>query len=124
VIGTCLGAVLSAHGCNVTVRESFGRSSHAPPEAPPETFELLIVTNTCLPPSQIQRLVPRIKARHPLARLIVLSGYCPDDFVADLMRKGIDGFLPLPFEQGALLKEVDRSPSMPPPDRGNFPRGA
>jgi hypothetical protein len=37
----------------------------------------------------------------------VLSGYCPEDFVADLRQKGIDGFLTLPYEQDALLKEVD-----------------
>jgi DNA-binding NarL/FixJ family response regulator len=115
VIGACLGEVLREHGCNVTVKESFGRSSHTPPDTPPEAFDLVIATNTSLPPSQIQRIVPHIKARHPRARLIVLSGYCPDDFVADLVRKGIDGFLPLPFEQDALLKEVDRAPSTPAP---------
>lgn len=115
VIGVCLGDVLREHGCEVTVVESYGGFSDAPPNTPLETFELVIATNTSLLPSQIQRIVPDIKARHPHARLIVLSGYYPDDFVADLVQKGINGFLPLPFEQDALLKEVDGLLSTPNP---------
>jgi DNA-binding NarL/FixJ family response regulator len=69
-------------------------------------FHLVIATNTSLPPAHIQSIVPDIKARHPHARIIVLSGYCPECFVADLKHKGIDKFLPLPYEEDALLKEV------------------
>jgi DNA-binding NarL/FixJ family response regulator len=87
--------------------ESFGGFSGALHDGPRESFDLVIITNTSIPPPRIQSILPDIKARHPHARLIVLSGYCPEDFVADLRQKGIDGFLTLPYEQDALLKEVD-----------------
>jgi DNA-binding NarL/FixJ family response regulator len=79
------------------------------------TFDLVIITNSSVPPSRIQTLVADIKARLPDAPLIVLSGYCPEDFVANLMLKGIDGFLPLPFVQDTLLKQVDGLLSTPTP---------
>jgi hypothetical protein len=36
----------------------------------------------------------------------VLSGYCPEEFVADLKQKGIHRFLPLPFEEDTLLTAI------------------
>jgi hypothetical protein len=45
----------------------------------------------------------------------VLSGYCPEDFVADLVQKGIHGFLTLPYEQDALLAELAGLLSTPTP---------
>lgn len=95
--------------------ESYGGTSDVPQERASETFDLVIVTNTSVPPSRIRTIVPDFRARHPHARLIVLSGYCPDDFVADLVQKGIHGFLTLPYEQNALLKKVDGLLSMPTP---------
>jgi DNA-binding NarL/FixJ family response regulator len=71
-------------------------------------FDLVIVTNTSIPPAHIPSIVPEIKARHPHGRIIVLSGYSFEGFVEDLKQKGIDEFLPLPFEEDALLGEVAR----------------
>jgi DNA-binding NarL/FixJ family response regulator len=80
-----------------------------------ETIDLVIVTNTSIPPSRVQSIVPDIRALYPRARLVVLSGYCPEDFVADLMQKGIHGFLTLPYDQDALLAEVGGLLSTPTP---------
>jgi DNA-binding NarL/FixJ family response regulator len=107
VIGACLAEVLREHGLDVTVVESFGELSGALHDVAREAFDLVIVTNTSLPPPRIQSVVPDIKARYPHARIIVLSGYLPDDFVADLLQKEINGFLNLPYEQVSLLKKVD-----------------
>ena len=104
--GACLAAVLREHGYDVTIVESYGGFSDFFQDLTRTEFDLLIVTNTCLSPVHIQSIVPDIRAGHPRARIIVLSGYCPEDFVADLRQKGIDGFLPLPFEEDALLREV------------------
>jgi DNA-binding NarL/FixJ family response regulator len=109
VIGACLAEVLREHGFDVEVMESFGELH----DGPHETFDLVIVTNTSVPPRQIKNIIPEIKVRLPDARLIVLSGYCPDDFVAELLHKGMDGFLPLPYDQDSLLKRVDGLLSLP-----------
>jgi DNA-binding NarL/FixJ family response regulator len=115
IFGACLGEVLREHGCDVTVVESYNEWSEVSRNTPAETLELVIATNTSLPPSLIRSTVPDIKAQHPGAPLIVLSGYCADDFVADLLQNGADRFLPLPFEQDALLAEVDGLLSLPTP---------
>ncbi len=100
--GSCLERVLQQRGYVVTIVESHDVSR----ELTRQKFDLLIVTNTSISPAQIQRMVPEMKARYPDTRIIVLSGYCPDDFVTDLKQKGIDGFLLLPFKEDVLLKKV------------------
>lgn len=109
--GTCLEGVLRERGYHVTIVESFDVFQ----DIARIKFDMVIATNTCLTPTHIQSIVPDIKARCPGTRIIVLSGYYPDDFVADLKQKGIDGFLSLPFEEDALLKEVSGLLSMPTP---------
>jgi hypothetical protein len=51
--------------------------------------------------------------RYPHARTLVLSGFAPKDFVADLREKGIDAFLALPYEEESLLLEIAWLLSMP-----------
>ncbi len=77
--------------------------------------DLVIVTNTSLSPDYIRIVVADIRVRDPHARIIVLSGYSPDDFVEDLEQEGIDGFLALPFEEGELLNEIAKILAKPPP---------
>jgi len=91
----------------VTVVESFAGFFDAVKEGEQETIDLVILTNTSIPPSRLPSIVAEIRARYPLARIVVLSGYRPDDFVADLMQRGIQGFLTLPYDQNALLTEID-----------------
>jgi DNA-binding NtrC family response regulator len=105
-VGACLEEVLREQGYLVTVVESYTLFCDDVQNGANTRFHLVIATNTSLTPSQLQSIVPDIKARHPHVRIIVLSGYFPDDFVADLRQRGIHGFLPLPFKQSALLEEV------------------
>jgi DNA-binding NarL/FixJ family response regulator len=95
--------------------ESYGGFSEVFQDVARREFDLVIATNTSLPVAHIQSMVPVIKSRHPHARIIVLSGYCPESFVADLKQKGIDGFLSLPYEEDALVKEVAGLLSKPTP---------
>jgi DNA-binding NtrC family response regulator len=69
---------------------------------------MAIATNTSPSPSQLQIIVPDIKAHYPQTPIIVLSGYYPDEFVIDLKQKGINRFLKLPFLEDDLIKEVER----------------
>jgi len=114
-VGACLEAVLREHGYHVTLTESYTIASDISFATASSTCDLVIATNTCLPPARIRAIVPAIKARYPRIRIVVLSGHYPDDFVADLKQKGIDGFLTLPFKEDVLLKEVARQFSKPPP---------
>jgi DNA-binding NarL/FixJ family response regulator len=99
----------------VRVVESFAGFSDVAYGREHGTMDLVILTNTSIPPSRVQSIVPDIRALYPRARLVVLSGYCPEDFVADLVQKGIHGFLTLPYEQDALLAELAGLLSTPTP---------
>jgi DNA-binding NtrC family response regulator len=112
-LGACLEGVLQGHGYHTTISESYGRFSNVLQFIVRRRFDLVIVTNTSIPPAHIPSIVPDIKARHPHGRIIVLSGYSSEDFVEDLKEKGIDGFLPLPFEEDTLLGEVAKLLSNP-----------
>lgn len=107
--GTTLGGVLREHGYNVTLEDSYGSDDTAR-----RKFDLVIATNTSLPCHEIETIIPDIKARCPDACIIVLSGYCTDDWVADLKEKGIDEFLELPYHETVLLKKVAGLLSLPP----------
>jgi DNA-binding NarL/FixJ family response regulator len=66
----------------------------------------VIVTNAGIPPAQVLTFIPVIRVRYPEAAILVLSGYGPAAFVAELYTKGIEGFLPLPFDESALTDTV------------------
>ena len=110
-VGACLEAVLRQHGYHVRLAGSYGTVPDVSFATARSTCDLVIVTNTSLPPARIHTIVPSIKARNPRVRIVVLSGYYPDDFVTELKQKGIDGFLTLPFKKDVLLKEVARQMS-------------
>lgn len=107
-MGARLEEVLQEHDCHVTVVESYGRYFDIFWRTARDELDLVIAANSSLPPAHLQSLIPDIRAQNPLARLLVLSGYCPEGFIADLKQKGMDGFLRLPYEEEALLKEVGR----------------
>jgi DNA-binding NarL/FixJ family response regulator len=98
--------VLRERGYQVTVVESYDEFVEGFAGIARTKFDMVIATNTCLTPSDIQRMIPDLKAQHPHARLMVLSGYCADDFVSGLKEQGIDGFICLPFEEDVLIQEV------------------
>ena len=98
----------------MTIAETYDTSPDVSLTMARRMYDLVIVTNTSLSPAHIRTVVPDIKIRDPHARIIVLSGYSANDFVADLKQNGIDGFLALPFEEGALLKEVAKILAKPP----------
>jgi DNA-binding NarL/FixJ family response regulator len=112
--GACLLGVLREHGYKVTLSETYDTSPDVSLAMAHTICDLVIITNTSLSPAHIHIVVADIKARDPHTRIIVVSGYSADDFVADLKQEGIDGFLALPFEEGVLLKEVATQLAKPP----------
>lgn len=111
--GACLEAVLRKHAYNVTIEEFYGRFSDVLHDIVRTTLDLVIVTNTSLTPIHIRNIIPDIKARHSQVRIMVLSGYHSESFVADLGEKGMDVFLPIPYDEDVLLKEVEGLLSKP-----------
>jgi DNA-binding response OmpR family regulator len=100
-IGPCIEEVLRANGYRVTIEGSYVADGRGDSQC-----DLVIVTNTSLNPVQILSAVPGIKSRRPMTRIMVLSGYSDEEWIADLKRKGMDKFLALPFEIGVLLGGV------------------
>lgn len=105
--------MLRTRGYQVTIVETYREFSKVFFEEPVVKFDLLIATNTSLQPIDIQTIVPDVKERYPHTCIMVLSGWYPEDFVDDLRQQGIDGFLPLPFEEDVLVKEISRLLSKP-----------
>jgi DNA-binding NtrC family response regulator len=107
-IGPCIEGVLREDGYDVTIENSYVSA-----DTGRRDFDLIIATNTSLTPVHIQRIIPQMKARHPDARLIVLSGYRAKEWVTDLKKNGTDEVLELPFEKDAFLREVSGLLSQP-----------
>lgn len=116
-MGNTLMGCLCNNGYEATTLESYGKIFDIVEELARRKYAMVIATNTSLSPSQIQYVVPAIKAQFPDARIIVLSGFYSTDFVSDLKQKGVDGCLPLPFEEVVLMNKVDELLSAPIPIR-------
>jgi DNA-binding NtrC family response regulator len=112
-IGHCLKVVLRERGYRVTVAVSFEMFLDDVFDRTRTKYDLVIATNTSLTPATLTTIIPDIKACHQHARIIVLSGYYPGEFIAHLTQEGIDGFLQLPFDEATLLDEVALQLSKP-----------
>jgi hypothetical protein len=71
--------------------------------------------------ARIHRIFLETKARCPHAAIFLPSGYCPEDFLEVLRHIGMDGFLPLPYDEGSLVKGITGLWSRPtiPPERNS-----
>ncbi len=112
-MGNTLMGCLHNKGYKGTTLESYGKIPDIVKELARRKYAMVIATNTSLSPSQIQDVVPAIRAQSPEARIIVLSGFYTTDFCSDLKVKGVDGCLPLPFEEIVLMNKVDELLSIP-----------
>lgn len=69
-------------------------------------YDVVVPTNLGVSPHCIPRFVSLIKQFHPTTRIVVVSGYGNLDFVLDLIRRGIDDFFFIIFEEGELLRRI------------------
>jgi DNA-binding NtrC family response regulator len=100
-IGPCLEGILLRQGYSVTTGDTYDDRN-----AGDRVYDLIIVTNTSLTPDQIRNVIPGIKSLHPQSPVIVVSGYCVEEWVSDLKRLGVDKFLELPVAEDTLRTEV------------------
>ena len=120
-VGVMLSMILSKEGYEVTVIEPFGYRSlpkgytGVDDAMSKNKFDLIIPTNNGFPPRKILELVPEIKKRDPTAKIMVMSGHHPPDFVRELWETGIDDFMPLPFDVEDFIERVKASLPLPSP---------
>ena len=111
-LGVVLLMILRREGYEVIVIDPFGHRSlpkgyTGVDQAMSENkFDLIIPTNNGFPPPKILELIPEIKKRDPTIKIFVMSGYHPPDFVRQLWEKGIDYFMPLPFDVEEFMARV------------------
>jgi len=69
----------------------------------------IVVTDVVMPGMGGLDLVKRLKKSHPLARVIVLTGYPRDSDIGDFLLQGADEFLPKPFRGNDLVTVIRRA---------------
>jgi DNA-binding NarL/FixJ family response regulator len=79
-------------------------------------YELVILTNTAMTATGILPVLPEIKKRFPMMKILIISGDTRDEYIKKLFDLKIDGFLPLPFMKSSFVEIVTkqfstRSPS-------------
>jgi len=109
-IGGLISNILNRIGFDVNVVDTSGqvKETHSKIRAglSREKYDLVLLTNNGLRPSDIQALIPEIKKKYPGIKIIVLSGFSTPKFVRDLKEQGIDDFLSLPFAHDDLVQKV------------------
>jgi DNA-binding NtrC family response regulator len=110
-LGLLLSTLLKREDCDVTVVDSFtpGSIEAVYEEISTKRYDLIIPTNNGLTPGMILELIPEIRKKDREAKIIVLSGYHPTDFMKELEEKDVDGFFPLPFQCEDLARKVKES---------------
>ena len=69
----------------------------------------IVVTDVVMPGMGGLDLVKHMKKSHPLARVIVLTGFPRDSDIGDFLLQGAAEFLPKPFRGNDLLTVIRRT---------------
>jgi ActR/RegA family two-component response regulator len=80
-------------------------------------YDLVVPTNLGLSPLYIPQLVSEIKRRNTTAKIIAISGYASLEVALDLAKRGIDDFVPLPFESTKVSERINELLSLWTSDR-------
>jgi len=110
-LGSLISTLLRKEDIDVTVVDSSGPGfiEAVYREISVKRYGLILPTNNGLTPSKILELIPEIRNRNRDAKIIVLSGHFSADFMGELRKKGINGFLPMPFRSEDLVRKVKES---------------
>jgi len=95
-----------AAGIDVSFVARYNRLEQVYEELSRNPYDMVIPTNFVLTPVSITRLVPEIRSRFPLVKILVISGHAQLAYVNDLARKGADDFYALPFDWGDLVSRT------------------
>lgn len=73
-----------------------------------DSYDLLLVTNNTLVPEQIREVVSGVRSAYPGLGIIVVSGSAEAEFTSDLIQRGADEVIPMPFDADQLIASVRR----------------
>lgn len=109
-VGGFISTVFNKKGFDATVVDSSKYIKETYVEIHAElsrkNYDMVLLTNNGLRPSDIQALIPEIKKKHRAIKIFVLSGFNTPEFIKDLKEEGIDDFLPIPFTFDGLVERV------------------
>jgi DNA-binding NtrC family response regulator len=109
-MGGFISTLFNKKGFDVNVVDTSGHVeetySKIRAELSRKNYDMVLLTNNGLRPSDIQALIPEIKKKHPAIKIFVLSGFITPEFVRDLKEQGVDDFLPMPFTLDNLVEKV------------------
>jgi DNA-binding response OmpR family regulator len=71
-----------------------------------DRYDLLLVTNNSLVPDHIQEVVSGVRSAYPSLPILVVSGFTEPEFIVDLVQRGADEVIPMPFDPGQLIASV------------------
>jgi DNA-binding NtrC family response regulator len=109
-IGKMLSMILKSVGCDVEVMEAFRAADiiEVLKVLSEKKYDLVVPTNNGMSPMRIPDFIGDIKKKDPTVKIIVLSGYHPPDFVKQLWEKGIDDYMPMPFDVEEFMTRVKK----------------
>lgn len=96
-----LGVRSTVSGASAGLRDVLSALSREP-------FDLLLVTDNTLVHDQIREVVSGVRSAYPGMAMIVVSGAARPEFITDLVQRGANEVIPLPFEAEQLIASVKR----------------
>ena len=109
--GEDLGPFFSAFlekllGCRSNVVGAYGGFQEVLSALSQDRYDLLLVTNNSLVPDQIQEVVSGVRSAYPALPILVVSGFREPEFITDLVQRGANEVIPMPFDAGQLIASV------------------
>jgi signal transduction histidine kinase/CheY-like chemotaxis protein len=105
IIRELLGDILKSQGYRVLTAEN-GKEGIALYRKNMAIIDLIIL-DIIMPQMDGKQVYEQIKSFDPEARVLITSGYSKSKILDELLQKGVDGFLPKPFDIEALIKQLE-----------------
>lgn len=93
-------------GCRSNVVGAYGGLKDVLIALSQDRYDLLLVTNNSPGPDQIREVVSGVRSAYPSLPIIVVAGFTEPEFISDLVQRGADEVIPLPFDAGQLIAAV------------------
>ena len=95
-------------GCRNKVVGAYGGLQDVLSALSQERYDLLLVTNNTLGPASIREVVSGVRSAYPALAILVVSAATEPVFISDLVQRGADEFILMPFEVDELIAAVKR----------------
>ena len=95
-------------GCRNKVVGAYGGLQDVLSALSQERYDLLLVTNNTLGPASIREVASGVRSAYPALAILVVSAATEPVFISDLVQRGADEFILMPFEVDELIAAVKR----------------